>query len=68
MKLPEITELRRLRLEPGDSLVLTVDAVRLDMATAEALKDRTRAALGVDESVPVMVMEAGTKLEVVSHS
>ena len=64
--LPEITEVQRLRLEPGDALVVRVAADEVDMCTADLLKERVRALLGGAPDLPVMVLAAGGSVEVLN--
>jgi hypothetical protein len=63
-ELPEITEIRRVRIEPGDSVVVRTQA-RIDMATAARIKELASAALGIDAG-RVLVLSEGTAIEVVS--
>ncbi len=58
--LPEITEVQRLTLKPGDRIIVRVPA-RIDEATADRIKDRLRALLG---DVQVLVLDSGMSLEV----
>ncbi len=51
MSLPEITEIQRVTLKPGDRLIVRTD-VRLDMATADRIKRMVRDVFGDD--VPVL--------------
>ena len=61
--LPEITEVQRLRLEPGDALVVRLES-EPSMQSADAIKNRVRAVLDLD-TVPVLVLGPGVSLEVV---
>jgi hypothetical protein len=63
--LPEITEVQRLRLEPGDRLVIRCES-RLDMATGQRIKEHARAALKLGDDFPVMVLGDGIDVDVVS--
>lgn len=65
MSLPEISDVQRLRLEPGDSLVIRCPE-RLDMATAAEVKERVRAILRLADDVPVLVLPEGLGVEVLS--
>ena len=67
IEIPGNAEVQRLRLEPGDKLVVRVPG-RIDRASAAALQEVTRAALGLREDVPVLVLSEGADLEVVSSS
>ena len=63
-ELPEITEVQRLTLKPGDRLVIRSDEV-LSAETAARLTEIARARLGLDADVPVFVLGQGMILEVV---
>jgi hypothetical protein len=62
--LPEITDVRRLAIRPGDRLVITSPEwlSRQDIAETSA---RVRAALQLPDDVPVVVLGSGMTLEVV---
>jgi hypothetical protein len=64
MDLPEITEVKRLTVRPGDRLVVRF-AESLDMAAADAVKAQVRAAAGI-EGVRVIVLDGGADLEVLA--
>jgi hypothetical protein len=61
-ELPEITEVQRLRLEPGDALVIRLER-EPSMAEADAIKERIRVVLGRDD-LPVLVFGPGASIEV----
>jgi hypothetical protein len=63
--LPEIKEVQRLHLKPGDALVVMVD--RPTMADVEHIKGRVRATLGMPD-LPVLVVPTGTEVGVVTFS
>lgn len=63
--IPEVAEVRRLVIRPGDKLVLRLDHL-VDESQWENLVRRLRAALGDD--VPVLVLEPGADLEVISSA
>ena len=63
MNLPEITDLRRLNLQPGDRLVLRVKG-RIPADQAQELLACTRAWAG--DEVPVMILDDDASLEIVS--
>ncbi len=63
MELPEITEVQRLQLRPGDRLIVRTDT-RLDMATADRIKRYVKDVFG--EDVPVLVLDKGAGLEVMA--
>jgi hypothetical protein len=60
--LPEVGEVRRLHLGPGDHLVITYP-VPLSQSSAIRLKERAHAVFGPD--VPVLVLDCGAELAVV---
>lgn len=61
MELPEITEVKRLALRPGDRVVVRLDRHPSDME-AHQLKLRVQAILG--EDVPVLILPPEMDLEV----
>ena len=63
--LPEITDVQRLRLNPGDSLVIRLPGPVSAQQAALAI-ERVRAVLGLDESVPVLVLPAEGGVEVLA--
>jgi len=60
-ELPEITDVQRLTLKPGDRLAVRVDR-RLTPETAARIREVVEAAY---PGVPVLVLEPGMSLEVV---
>jgi hypothetical protein len=66
-ELPEVTEVQRLRLEPGDRLVVRADR-ELTQHQTETIPSRVRAALHLPDDFPVMVIPAGFSVEVVTPS
>ncbi len=60
-ELPEITEVQRITLKPGDRLAVRVDS-RLSPETAARIRKIVEAAY---PGVPVLVLDVGTSLEVV---
>lgn len=60
-ELPEITEIKRLNLRPGDRLVVRLDRDP-DMAEADQIKRVGQAAVG--EDIPVLVCPPWADLEV----
>jgi hypothetical protein len=63
VNLPEITDVQRLTLKPGDRLIVRTPE-RLDMATADLIKKRVKQVFG--EDVPVQVLDMGMSIEVVT--
>lgn len=61
--LPEVKAVERLRLEPGDVVVVKVGGRYLTAAEAQQIKDRVTEAFG---DVPVLVLPPGSSLDVVS--
>lgn len=66
MSLPEVTEIRRWKLEPGDRLIVNVDA-EITNAQVELIKERVRGGLALPGHVPVLVTSRGVNVEVVSE-
>ena len=63
--LPEVTEVQRLELKPGDRIVVRV-ADRLSMRVADIL--RTRVSEWLPPGVEVLILDQGMTLEVVEAS
>jgi hypothetical protein len=64
MNLPEITEVQRLTLKPGDRLLIRTDEkIRAD--TAAYLLERVRHRLDLPDDVHVVVLDSGMSMEVV---
>ena len=66
MSLPEITDVQRLRLEPGDALVVHLNAHELTESDALMVRTRARAGLGLAEDVPILILAAGQRLSLVN--
>lgn len=64
MELPEIAEVQRWRVEPGDRIVVLVD-YELDVSTGEELGRQVKRILGVE--CPVLVLPRGVRLKVVNE-
>ncbi len=64
MMLPEITEVQRLTVKPGDRLVLRTDA-KLAADTAAYLLERVRHRLDLPDDVRVVILDSGMSVEVV---
>jgi hypothetical protein len=62
--IPEIAEVQRLTLKPGDRLIVRTDA-KLSAQTAANLLERVRARLGIPDDVHVVVLDSGMSVEVV---
>jgi len=62
--LPEITEVQRLTLKPGDRLVVRTDE-KLSDQTADRLRERLHAWLGLPDDVRVLILDRGVSIEVV---
>lgn len=61
--LPEVTEVQRLTLSPGDRIVVRVPG-RLDKMMAAYVTNQVRRGLRLPDSVPVLVLDDGASLEV----
>lgn len=64
IELPEITDVERLTLRPGDSLAIRFPGM-ISEQQAERVIARVRAALRLDGSVPVLVLPAGASAQVI---
>jgi hypothetical protein len=64
MNLPEITEVQRLTLKPGDRIVIRADQV-LTNQQAHELTQMARVRLRLPEDAPLFVLGKGMSLEVV---
>jgi hypothetical protein len=67
MKLP-VTEVQRLRLDPGDKLVVhtNVSHLKLSEYDVDLVQRRVRELLQLPDDVPVLVLPAGMDVEVVT--
>lgn len=63
-QLPEITEVQRLTLKPGDRLIVRTDE-KLSDQVAAALRERLHAWLGLPDDVRVLILDRGVSIEVV---
>jgi hypothetical protein len=67
-EIPQITEAERLRLEPGDALVIHLNAGHITVAEAGLIEGRVRARLKLGDGIPVMVLPAAMGVSVVRPS
>jgi hypothetical protein len=65
VELPEVTEIQRWKIEPGDRLILRTDR-RVDQAQAEMIRERVRYWLALPADVPVVILDGEWTAEVVS--
>jgi hypothetical protein len=65
MELPEIHEAARLRLEPGDILVLRNNEIEIDQQQMADIKAHVRAVLGLP-NLPVLVLGRDWDVEAVA--
>ncbi len=63
--LPEISEVQRLTLKPGDRIIVRTPQ-RLDMNTADYVERSVRARLQLPDDVPVLLLPDGMSLDVVN--
>ena len=61
MDMVDITSIQKVKIEPGDALVIRLE-YPISVETAERFKHEVQKALGMD--VPVLVLDSGTELEV----
>ena len=66
-ELPEITEVQRLTLRPGDSLIVRVPE-RISQQIADMLKWRLRETLGLDPTTKILILDSGMSLEVAERA
>ena len=64
--LPEITEVQRLTLKPGDRLVVHTDE-KLTVEQFYRLREIVRANLEIPDDVPLIILSRGMSLEVVEE-
>ena len=64
MNLPEITEVQRLTLKPGDRLIVRVPD-RIDAATAARMLEVIRGRLGLPDDARIMILDRDMSMEVV---
>lgn len=62
----EITDVERLTLRPGDALVVRVPH-KVTPPTARIIIERVRAALELDETTPVLVLDGNMSVDVVEQ-
>ncbi len=62
--LPEITEVQRLTVKPGDRLIVRTDE-KLSPETVAALRKHLHSWLGLPDDVRVLILDGGASLEVV---
>lgn len=64
MNIPEIDEVRRATIRPGDRVILRA-AMQIDMATAASAVQRFRQALQLGDDVCVVIIAPGMDVEIV---
>lgn len=65
--LPQVTDIRRWQVQPGDRLIVHVDgSAGLGPAGAQEMARRLRDSLQLDDSVLVVVIAPGFRVEVMS--
>lgn len=65
-EIPPITEVKRLRLRPGDILVVRVEQALIP-SDVQKLKTLMRRHLNLAEDFPVLILGGGTDIEVVTQ-
>jgi hypothetical protein len=63
-QVPEINEVQRLTVKPGDRLIIRTDA-KLSAQTAAYLLERVRHRLDLPDDVRVVILDSGMSMEVV---
>lgn len=64
MDLPEITEVQRLTIRPGDTLVIKLAVSVLDRKTADDMTGQLREFLELDPSIKILILPQGDSLSV----
>lgn len=64
-ELPPITEVKRLRLRPGDRLIVRTEFA-LTEYDADVLKSKVREILKLSKDIPILVLGFGADVEVVT--
>ena len=67
MTIPEITEISRITINPGDRLIVRVADGLLTAAQADLIEQRLRARLQLPVSVRVAIIVGGMDLQVVAE-
>ena len=62
-KLPEVTEIRRWSIQPGDRLIIRCSQ-RLTQAQAQEIREQVRVRLGLPDDFPLMVIGDDVTIEV----
>lgn len=60
---PEVTEIKRLTIRPGDRIIITCDKP-LDEYEHETIRDRCREILALPDDIPLLVLPGGMDLKV----
>jgi hypothetical protein len=63
--LPEVSEIRRWNIQPGDRLIIHCEQ-RITSAQGEAIRDRVRVFLQLPDDFPLVVIDGGLTVEVAS--
>jgi hypothetical protein len=67
VELPEVTEIQRWEIRPGDKLILRTDRQVVDQEQAAMLQERVRAILHLPPDVDVLILGPEWRAEVVSN-
>jgi hypothetical protein len=65
MTIPEITEVKRLTIKPGDRIIVRCE-MRLTEYDADYISHFVREHLGIGTEIPVLILDAGISLEVLN--
>jgi hypothetical protein len=63
VSLPEVTEIQRWKLQPGDRLIVSTDR-EISLKDVDLIRAKVRAALALPDDFPVLVTGPGVNLEV----
>lgn len=64
MTLPEVQEVRRWQIQPGDRLIIRTDAFELTPEIAAELQVRVREVLRIPDEVPIAILARNWDVEV----
>ena len=63
--LPEVTEIRRWSIQPGDRLIIQCEQ-RITPQQAQTIRDRVRMFLQLPDDFPLVIVDGGVTVEVAS--
>lgn len=66
MKLPEITEIKRLEIRPGDRLILRLSDLEITKEQSDEIRCRVREALMLPDDMPIVILASEWDAQVLS--